>query len=530
MTLNKAETLATVTKLVDDYEAALVGNDVDTLDRMFWDSAHTVRYGATECLYGQDEILAFRKGRNAKGIARTVTRRAITTIGDDLAIANLEFRREGELRTGRQSQTWARFPEGWRVISAHVSWMDDAPGAKTTPAPDPFDAFVPGTRTTIGGGFAGRLAGRTFGVKDIFDVKGLSTGCGHPLRREQAAPSPRNASCVDAVLREGATCIGKTHTDELAYSLNGENWHYGTPVNPAAKGRIPGGSSSGSAVAVAGGLVDFAIGSDTGGSVRVPASYCGVWGMRPTHGVIPMDGAMPFAPSFDSVGWFAADPELLRDVGTCLLPRQDLHRIRRILVLRDGMQLLAPEAASALEAGLSALRGLPMTDVTLCPDGLTPLATAFRYHQGYEIWEQLGGWIRAHQPTFGPGIADRFVWASGITAEEFAQARALRAEFTARIRDLCAEDTLLVLPTVPDIAPLLGQSATELEDFRNKALQLLCIAGLAGLPQINMPLGQLPGGPIGLSIIGAQNNDRTMLRFVHEMARSIMPQPEVSDR
>jgi hypothetical protein len=121
------EVLAELTAMVDAYEAALVSNDVATLDALFWSSPHTVRYGATECLYGQDEILAFRRGRSPKGLMREVTRRAITTFGRDMGIANLEFRRAGDPRTGRQSQTWLRLPEGWRVVSAHVSWMDAPP-------------------------------------------------------------------------------------------------------------------------------------------------------------------------------------------------------------------------------------------------------------------------------------------------------------------------------------------------------------------------------------------------------------------
>ena len=122
-----------------------------------------------------------------------------------------------------------------------------------------------------------------------------------------------------ALLDAGARIVGKTHTDEMTYSLNGENAHYGTPVNVNAPGRIPGGSSSGSAAAVAAGLVDFALGSDTGGSVRAPASFCGIYGLRPTHGRISLEGACALAASFDTVGWFARDPALLERVGRVLL-------------------------------------------------------------------------------------------------------------------------------------------------------------------------------------------------------------------
>ena len=122
--INLPDVLAEVTAAFERYEAALTGNDVDTLDSLFWSSPHVVRYGATENLYGQDEIRAFRKARPSKGLDRTLTRTVITTFGRDFATANTEFTRDGVARTGRQSHTWARLPEGWRIVAAHVSWMD----------------------------------------------------------------------------------------------------------------------------------------------------------------------------------------------------------------------------------------------------------------------------------------------------------------------------------------------------------------------------------------------------------------------
>jgi hypothetical protein len=115
---------AEVTEAFEAYEKALTGNDVETLDRLFWTSERVVRYGATECLYGHEEILAFRRARPSKGLDRRLTRTVITTFGRDFATACTEFAREGEGRVGRQTQTWARLPEGWRIVAAHVSLME----------------------------------------------------------------------------------------------------------------------------------------------------------------------------------------------------------------------------------------------------------------------------------------------------------------------------------------------------------------------------------------------------------------------
>ncbi|CAB3848497.1 oxalurate catabolism protein HpxZ [Achromobacter mucicolens] len=123
MDINLPDVVAEVTAVVERYEVALVSNDVEVLDALFWNSPHTLRYGAGENLYGYDEIRAFRAQRSPQGLARQVLRTAITTYGRDFATANLEFQRDGSTRTGRQSQTWMRTPEGWRVVAAHVSLM-----------------------------------------------------------------------------------------------------------------------------------------------------------------------------------------------------------------------------------------------------------------------------------------------------------------------------------------------------------------------------------------------------------------------
>src|SRR5262245_39094679 len=300
---------------------------------------------------------------------------------------------------------------------------------RSVPQIDPYGAFFDYPFVTQPCDHDGLLRRRTFGVKDIFDVAGYRTGCGHPLKLEQSPVASRSARCVEVLLDSGAVFLGKTHTDEFAYSLNGENFHYGTPVNPAAPERIPGGSSSGSAVAVAGRLSDFAIGSDTGGSVRIPASYCGIWGIRTTHAAISVEGVMPFAPTFDTVGWFARSGALLRDVGRCLLPAKNPARITRLIVIRDAIALVPEEISARVFNAIAHLRYyLTVVDIDLAPNGLDAWANVFRIHQGYEVWQSLGAWITANNPRLGPGIKERFAWASTISKDQFNAAARSRAE------------------------------------------------------------------------------------------------------
>ena len=224
---------------------------------------------------------------------------------------------------------------------------------------DTLGAFCRHTHVALDGAVDGPLRGTTFGVKDLYHIAGHRTGFGNPTWLETHPAADHTATAVRRLLDAGARMVGKTQTDELAYSLNGENRHYGTPQNPNAPARIPGGSSSGSASAVAGGLVDFALGSDTGGSVRVPASYCGVLGMRVSHGAVPLDGVIAFAPSFDTVGWFARDAALFERVGRVLLADDASARSpKHFRIATDAFGHAEATTAAALSAKLSRVTAL----------------------------------------------------------------------------------------------------------------------------------------------------------------------------
>jgi amidase len=368
---------------------------------------------------------------------------------------------------------------------------------------------------------AGPLDGLTFVAKDVFDVAGQRTGFGQPTWLEARGPATDTAPAVRRLLSAGARMTGRAICDELTYSLTGENVHYGTPLNPACPDRIPGGSSSGSASAVAAGLCDLSIGTDCAGSVRIPASYCGLYGMRPTHGRVPLDGAPPFAPSFDTVGWFAREPALLDSVGRVLLDDHS-HGIfsSRALVAADAFALVDPAVAAALQPAVRLVEAAigEAREVTVADEGLSRWMECFRTIQGFEIWQSLGGFVRDHRPSFGPGVRERFEWAATVTKDAAERERRFRGTLIERLDALVRPGDVLVLPTSPRVAPLRGLPPSEIEDtYRYQAISLLCIAGLGGLPQVTLPVAQLHGCPLGLSLVSARDGDVTLLELASQL-------------
>jgi amidase len=397
-----------------------------------------------------------------------------------------------------------------------VTWTDDILERDT------LGAFCRHTHVAIRGAAAGPLHGKTFGVKDLYHIAGHRTGFGNPVWLSTHPPAERTAAAVQRLLDAGASMVGKTHTDELAYSLNGENRHYGTPVNPKAPAHIPGGSSGGSASAVAGELCDFALGSDTGGSVRVPASYCGIIGMRVTHGAIPLDGAIAFAPSYDTVGWFARDAALFERVGRVLLADSTpAAKPARLLVARDAFEHADAGAASALATAVtqvSDLVGVPEI-VRLSDEGLDAWMNDFRVIQAFEIWQTHREWVSSLDPGFGAGIRERFAWASTVSAADAAAASVRRTRITRRLDELLTGNAVLLMPTTIGSAPPRGMGTQELEAWRNRCLGLLCVAGHAGLPQVSVPLASFENRPLGLSLLAARGNDTLLL----DVARRLCP-------
>ncbi|KLV21921.1 amidase [Niallia circulans] len=367
----------------------------------------------------------------------------------------------------------------------------------------------------------GNLDGLTFAVKDVFTIKDYLSSAGNPDWLSSHPPAKETAPVITSLLNNGARLQGTTITDELMYSLNGENFHYGTPVNPKSPNRIPGGSSSGSAVTVAAKQTDFSLGTDTGGSIRIPSSYCGIYGIRPSHGVVNIEGVIPLAKSFDTVGWMANDAEILNEVGKVLLPVQRDGSFTRFIMGSDAWALADQEVHKAFAPLLEKLEQSVPNYVTtvIAEEGLQEWSEVFRMLQGREIWQEHGEWIQKAKPTFGPGIAERFKWASTIKDEDLAPYHQLRRKIQQRMEELLKDDAVLIIPTAPGIAPLLNLPVYELEERRKQTFQLCCIAGLTGFPQVNIPLTTSNGVPVGLSFIAGRNQDRNLLQLVAEWVK-----------
>ncbi|MFT4269350.1 MAG: amidase, partial [Xenophilus sp.] len=377
------------------------------------------------------------------------------------------------------------------------------------------DAPVPQAAT-------GPLSGLYFGVKDLFDVAGYPTGGGSPTVLAMSGIKTRTAPTVQKLLDAGACFAGKTVTDELAFSMNGNNAHFGAPLNGAAPERITGGSSSGSASAVSSGLADFALGTDTGGSVRAPANHCGLVGLRPTHGRVSLDGALALSPSLDTCGWFARDTHTFARVADVLLgpDTAPLPHAPRLLKPADVWALAVPEAAQALASALARVeeafgRAAP-AEAAL--DSFEAMYGSFRCVQGREAWMTDGALIERFAPPLGPGVKERFAWSRALTDAQVAAAQAFRARFRAHLAALLGSDGVLVMPTMPDIAPLRSAPESTLEDYRNRAIQMLCIAGLAGCPQLSLPLASREGAPLGLSLLGPAGSDRSLVALAERLA------------
>ena len=380
---------------------------------------------------------------------------------------------------------------------------------------DPVNAFCKHAPIEIRSTKNGRLQGCTFAVKDIYDIAGVPTAFGSPAWLNSHPIPTHTAAFITKLVDEGASLVGKTHTDELTYSILGMNAHYGTPTNSAAPNRVPGGSSSGSASAVAAGLVDFAIGSDTGGSVRAPASFCGIYGIRPSHGRISLENARPLAKSFDTLGWFARDPGTLLRVGEALL-NESLPPDFPLQMgfLKEAFDIIHPEVASqAKEIIRKALGVEQIQSISLEDQKLSEWSEVFRILQAGEVWQEHGAWANAHMDTMGPGIKERFQAAKEITAEQIAAALQSQRNIIKAMDRLLKVHPFVILPTVIDAAPLIASSSVEFDAFRKNSFQLLCMAGLNGLPQITLPLMQVDHAPFGISILARRGMDMHLLKI-----------------
>ena len=373
---------------------------------------------------------------------------------------------------------------------------------------------------------SGPLDGLRFAVKDTIDVAGCKTGCGNPTWRDSHPTAVVHAVCVEQLLRAGARCVGKTILDELAFSLLGENHFYGTPLNAQAPERVPGGSSSGSASAVACGLVDFALGTDTGGSTRVPASNCGIWGFRPSHDFISVAGVNPLASSFDTVGVLAHSADLLAKVGLVLLggapasarKPPTIHLIREAFALADSdvQEALLEPLRQLHEIFGSAVRESSLQEL-VADDGGHSFATwaeTFCVIQWVEIRSCLGAWIAKAGPEFGPGIAESFQLVNEFDRRRIAKALQRRERYFRSLDEFLGPDDLLCIPTTPALAPHKGdppRRSSSGSGYYPRTLSLTSVAGIGRLPQVSLPIANIEGVPVGLSLLARHGRDSFLL-------------------
>ncbi|NKC33456.1 amidase [Falsiroseomonas selenitidurans] len=385
------------------------------------------------------------------------------------------------------------------------------------------DPFLPGPRLRLAGRAGGPLDGLRFAAKDLFDVAGHPTGGGNPDWARQNPVPTRHAWAVQALLDAGAMLVGKTVTDEVSLGILGENAFDGTPLNPAAPGHVPGGSSSGSASAVAQGMCETALGTDTGGSVRVPASFCGLYGIRPTHGRLDLAGMMPQAPSSDTTGWFA------RDAATFALASEVLLREApaaapplKLVVATDAFGFAEPETAAALAPLLERLKRLvpDWREEIMAPQGLSAWGRAQRTLQPVEAWETFRPWVERDNPRFAFSVARGLVMAAATPEAERGWAALLRQEVRGRLRHLLPPGTILAMPTTPFPAPPTGLPLSALNPIRDAILCLCAHGGLAGHPQLSIPGATVAGRPVGLSLLAARGADALLVRTALDLEKA----------
>lgn len=489
------------------YERALMADDVDELDRLFAEGPTTLRGDANGLLVGHESIAAFRKGRGGAP-KRRIVRIEIQVIAPDAAflVAVLAPVAGGR---GQQTQLWRRGTDGWRVTGAHVSGP--------SPALDGRVWRIVGS-PLVKAASPGPLDGETVAVKDLFAIAGHRIGGGVPAYLAAAGPSHVTAPAVGSLLEAGAAVTGIARTDEFAYSIAGANPHYGTPPNALVPGALPGGSSSGPASAVALGQASIGLATDTAGSIRVPASYQGLWGLRTTHGAVPLEGVLPLAPSFDTVGWLTRSASLLERIAVAQLGR-GAGAPRERVIAPALAEMLDDRTAAAFESGIERLVADGRLDQPSRVDLPDPAAVqeAFRVVQAAEAWREHGAFLTANPDAVSGAVADRFRAASQVTSGEESQAREALEGFRAELDEILA-DAVLVLPSAASIAPQATAAGGEVDRIRTATLRITCLAGVLGAPSVSVPLLEVAGAPLGAALLGPRGSDAALVATARALA------------
>ncbi|WEO78920.1 DUF3225 domain-containing protein [Cryobacterium sp. SO2] len=501
------------------YENALAANDLAALDAFFAPGEHTLRGDAAGLLVGHDAISGFR-GARAGTVARGIRELHVRVIDPAHALI-VSVNTPDAGGAGLVTQLWSLSEAGaWQVEAAQVA----APPAAINPTvwrlvgaplvaadPDATDA----------------LSGETIAVKDLYDIAGFTVGAGNPAYLREAVPATRTAPAVAALLGAGASVRGVAQTDEFAYSIAGDNEHYGTPPNVRVPGGLPGGSSSGPAAAVALGQASIGLATDTAGSIRVPASYQGLWGLRSTHGAVDRAGLLPLAPSFDTVGWITRTPGVLRGAAAASLDLSlqvaaSLADAAPRFVLSSALVFAADDDVQA--AFVTGLDRLGRTGLVTEPDlvdvgDLVEALRIFRTVQAIEAWRANRDWVTAHPDALGAAVAARFEIASRTDPAEEAEARTALAAIRARL-DAVLGGRILLLPSASSTAPSRRADPATIDATRTATLTMTSLAGIGGYPALSVPLFEVHGKPVGLCLVGPRHSDLALIDIGAELAGS----------
>jgi len=376
----------------------------------------------------------------------------------------------------------------------------------------------------------GSLDGLSFTVKDNIDIADRKTSYGNPAWRDFHSAPKHNALCVDQLLAAGGRCNGKGVADEFTYSLEGESQSFGTPLNEKAPDRIPGGSSSGSAASVASGLADFSIGTDSGGSIRVPASFCGVWGMRPSLHRISEAGVIPFMPSVSTVGVLSARLDHLDKAIRVLLSsgKRQTVPLERIFFLTDVMEnsdvTVRSEAYAMLEqiCHRTGINPQPISFAQIVNRDI-PLSDcnekALRSLQTLEFQNTVGSWIENNKPETGFAFSKAYENVRHYDRVAALDSRDRCERFFEEIQAFITPGTVICFPTTPMVAPLKGTLNTQetVMEFYDRTMAITAFSGIGRLPEISAPLLNVNECPVGFSISAGNYQDEFLLSAVKEM-------------
>ena len=391
------------------------------------------------------------------------------------------------------------------------------------PPYDALQAFVRENHIALKGSGTGELSGLTFAAKDVFKIRGSTYSNGHPDWLRTHEPDDFTSSTIQKLLDHGADMVGKTVCDELCFSISGENWNYGSPFNPHDPRRFTGGSSSGSGAATSGGLVDFALGSDCLGSVRVPASYTGVFGVRPSYDRVPSDGEAEYCPSMDVFGYMASDPDIFQKVSRVMLGEDPQPvKFTKLIIAKDCFNAVNPQIFTDLKPAIDHIAAnlASVEEREISPDGLDKWIKVFQQVQGYEVWRSYGGWVRKYRPVLSRGPRERLAWASTVTLPEYNAGLAKMREISKHVREMLANGEVLVMPTAASVAPLRTAPLEEINATRLQSTYLLCVSPLSGVPQMTLPMVMQDDLPLGLSLLSGFNTDLALANLCADVVKS----------